>query len=177
MNFSTKDTNPHSLPYLHWTKEQLALTKTKVHKWKIWDSDDGNYEAFIESRRVIIPFPIDDWSFLVTLHEIGHISTGERLYSYLMEYNAERWAIRRAKEKYNVICPKYENDARNYVKNHLIENLVFSELSIEKVKPYVLEWLQETPSSIAKQILKMSKKGLLDDFKINKKYWQSVAKS
>jgi hypothetical protein len=166
-----------SQPYLNWTREQLAVTKTKVHKWKVWDSDDGDYEAFIESRRVVIPLPIDDWSFLVTLHEIGHISTGERLYSYLMEYNAEKWAIRRAKDSYGVVCPDYEEDARNYVRKHLIENLVFSELSIEKVKPYVLEWLKETRSSIAKQIVKMDKQGLLDDFKIDKKYWQSVAKS
>jgi len=40
-----------------------------------------------------------------------------------------------------------------------------------------LEWLKETRSSIAKQIVKMDKQGLLDDFKIDKKYWQSVAKS
>ena len=107
---------------------------------------------------------------------MGHVSTGDRLYSYLMEYNAEKWAIRRAKESYGVVCPEYEEDARSYVKKHLIENLVFSELSIEKVKPYVLEWLNETRSSIAKEIIKMNKRGLLDSFKIDKKYWQSVAK-
>ena len=175
MNQSTKNKTNLS-PYLDWTREQLAITKTKVHKWKVWDSGDGDYEAFIESRRVVIPHPIDDWSFLVTLHEMGHVSTGDRLYSYLMEYNAEKWAIRRAKESYGVVCPEYEEDARSYVKKHLIENLVFSELSIEKVKPYVLEWLNETRSSIAKEIIKMNKQGLLDSFKIDKKYWQSVAK-
>ena len=163
MNQSTKNKTSLS-PYLDWTREQLAITKTKVHKWKVWDSGDGDYEAFIESRRVVIPHPIDDWSFLVTLHEMGHVSTGDRLYSYLMEYNAEKWAIRRAKESYGVVCPEYEEDARSYVKKHLIENLVFSELSIE------------TSSSIAKEIIKMNKQGLLDSFKIDKKYWQSVAK-
>lgn len=137
--------------YLKHVREQLQITNTRVRKWAEWD-DDYVYEAFSETRSVIIPKPFDDWSFLVALHEIGHISTGERRYSYLQEYNAEKWAIRRAKESYGIYDEKYVEDAKYYVKKHLISNLIQQDLNIEKVKVYVLDWLGETRDSMLKQI-------------------------
>jgi hypothetical protein len=139
--------------YKKWLRQELEITNVKVKKWVDWDPDSNIYEAFIESRRVVIPKPVDDWSFLVALHELGHVSTGERIHSYLSEYNAEKWAIKRAKESYQVQCLEYEEDARIYVKKHLIENLIFTELALEKVKPYVLDWLGETKESILKHVL------------------------
>lgn len=133
--------------YSQWIKDQLHTVKCKVHQWKEWN-EEGSYEAFIDTRRVIIPVPVDDWSFLVALHEIGHVSTGHRLYSYLMEYNAEQWAIKRAKDCYNIVCPEYEEDAKNYVRSKLLGELKYSELSIHQVKSYVLDWLGETKESI-----------------------------
>lgn len=134
--------------YVQWIKEQLNQVNCKVHKWVEWDINHGEFEAFIDSRRVVIPTPVDDWSFLVALHEIGHVSTGHRLYSYLMEYNAEKWAITRAKDSYGIVCKEYEEDAKNYVRSILIGELMFSGLQPDKVKSYVLEWLGETKESI-----------------------------
>ena len=146
------DTNMSSEEvYKQWVKEQLKIVNCKVHTWKDW-SEEGSYEAFIDSRRVVIPTPKDDWSFLVALHEIGHVSTGHRLYTYLMEYNAEKWAIKRAKDAYGIVCPEYEEDAKNYVRAKLIGDLKFSELSVDKVKSYVLDWLGETPQSMSQLV-------------------------
>jgi hypothetical protein len=160
-------------PYLGWFREQLQITKTKVHKWSEW-KDDSVYEAFIESRRVHVPVPVNDWSFLVALHEIGHISTGDRLYSYLSEYNSEQWAIRRAKKAYNVVCKDYEKDAKQYVLKHLIADLTDTELQLSKVKPYVKKWIGLSDRQIAKQVLKYHKRKQLGS-PINVKYWKSIA--
>lgn len=138
-------------PYHTWIKEQLNLTKVRVHKWSEWD-EDGRYEAFIDTRRVIIPVPVCDWSFLVGLHEIGHVSTGHRLYSYLMEYNAERWAIKRAAQAYNIVHEEYIQDAKNYVTAHLIHDLAYTELRPHQVKHYVYDWLLIDPSTIKSKV-------------------------
>lgn len=113
---------------------------------------DNLYEAFPDSRRVVIPIPECDWSFLVALHEIGHVSTGERTHTYLSEYNAERWAIARAKESYGIYSQDYVDDAKEYVKLHLINNLMYSRLKIDKVKAYVLDWLGTTAANINSEI-------------------------
>lgn len=138
---------PTKEQYTQWIKEQLKIVNCKVHEWMEWN-EKSVYEAYIDSRRVKIPRPINDWSFLVALHEIGHISTGHRLYSYLMEYNAEKWALRRAKEAYSIVCAEYEEDAKNYVRNKLICDLAYSNLTVDKVSPDVLDWLGETKQSI-----------------------------
>lgn len=130
-------------PYYKWFRNELNLTNCKVAKWLVWDPDNGDYFADIDSRRVTVPIPVCDWSFLVALHELGHVSTGFRLRHYLMEYNAERWAIKRAKESYGVYSEEYVQEAKSYVKWHLDCELKHTELTIDKVKPYVLEWIEE----------------------------------
>lgn len=136
------------LPYLGWVKEQLDLTKVRVRKWVEWNPDSDAYEAFFDGRSVIVPIPVDEWSFLVCLHEIGHISSGDRTYSYLREYNAEKWAMKRAKEAYGIENLDYELDGKWYVTSHLLQDLFYTELTIKKVKPYVLEWLGHTETSL-----------------------------
>lgn len=135
-------------PYLGYLREQLELTKVKVHKWLPWD-DETVYEAFIEKRRVILPIPTCQWSFMVGLHEIGHVSTGERQYTYLQEYNAEKWAIARAKQHYGIVYPEYEKDARRQVWLHIVQNHLYYDLSLEKIKPYVLDWIGATVDQVA----------------------------
>lgn len=162
-------------PYLGWFREQLKCTNIKVHKWSEWN-DVETYEAFISSRRVHVPIPINEWSFLVALHELGHISTGERLYSYLQEYNAEKWAMRRAKTVYNIDCPDYEIDAKEYVYNHLIQDLLESDLTLKKVKSYVKEWLEVTDSDIANRILTLKNDNQIDSqIKVDMVYWNNIA--
>lgn len=164
--------------YREWVKDELKITNTKVRKWLKWIPEgDNGYQAFIDSRRVSIPNPECEWSFMVALHEIGHVSTGYRMHSYLMEYNAERWAIKRAKQTYNIECADYIQDAKEYVRDHLLENLLFSDLEIHKVKPYVLEWIGETKLSISQEILQMHNEGRIESGSfepVNINYWSAV---
>jgi hypothetical protein len=90
-----------------------------------------------------------------------------------MEYNAELWAIKRAKDSYGIVNTEYVSDAKEYVKKHLMENLLFSDLLLQDVKPYVLNWLQETPTSIAQCIAKRIQDGLVkSDFgRLEDSYW------
>jgi hypothetical protein len=139
-----------TLPYYGWVREQLAITKVKVRKWVEWNPESDQYEAFYDNRSVVIPIPVDEWSFLVCLHEIGHLSSGDRIYSYLREYNAEQWAINRAKQAYNIENLDYELDAKWYVTSHLLQDLFYSELTFEKIKPHVLSWLGHDKDSLKK---------------------------
>lgn len=128
--------------YKRLVKEQLAVTNTKVRRWVEWDPTNCvDYEAYYETRKVSIPIPVCDWSFLVCLHEIGHISTGDRLYSYLAEYNAEKWAIKRAFSGYDIACKEYELDAKEYVKAHIDSDIRVHKLGLTDIRPYVLEWI------------------------------------
>jgi len=142
--------------YKKLVKQQLVVTKTRVAQWIDWNPDSDAYEAYMDTRRVVIPKPVCDWSFLVCLHEIGHISTGERLYSYLEEYNAEKWAIKRAYDIAGIVCEEYIEDAKLYVKRHLITNLLQNDLKLDKVKPYVLDWMGETKESLMVQVFKQA---------------------
>lgn len=132
------------LPYLGYIRQQLDLTNVRVRKWLPWDLEETVYEAFIEQRQVILPIPVCEWSFLVGLHEIGHVSTGERRFSYLQEYNAERWAIKRAKQVYQIECLEYEKDAKRQVWMHIVQNYLFYCLELNQIKPYVLDWIGAT---------------------------------
>lgn len=164
--------------YQKLLREQLKLVNVKVKRWVDWDPDSDIYEAFFEERTVIIPKPIDDWSFLVGLHEIGHISTGDRVYSYLCEYNAEIWALRRAKESYGITCPEYEQDARNYVKKHLIENLIFRHLKVEKVSLKVMDWLGVTKEDLIIEVTALLVHGNVvpHNYPVNYNYWFNAFK-
>lgn len=159
--------------YRKLIKDQLNIVNARVKRWVDWDPDSDIYEAFWEDRKVIIPKPVDNWSFLVALHELGHISTGDRYWSYLCEYNAERWAIRRANEAYGITCQEYEEDAKLYVKKHLIENLIFRHLRVEKIKPYVLEWIGETEESLTFEVMALLVHGHIapPDYPVNYDYW------
>lgn len=138
--------------YITWIKGELLITKTKVKKWVVWNNlESSTYEAYFDTRSVVIPIPVCSWSFLVGLHEIGHISTGDRNANYLREYNAERWAIKRAKE-YNVTNAGYVKEAKEYVKSHIIHDLIHTSLKAEKIKPYVLKWIKATPKSLHLEI-------------------------
>ena len=162
-----------SKPYLNWFRNELNTVNCKVAKWIDWDPDSSEYFANIEMRKVTVPIPECEWSFLVALHELGHVSTGYRLYSYLTEFNAELWAVKRAKDLYSIDNEDYIEDAKRYVKRHLVEDLLFSDLLLQDVKPYVLKWLDETPTSIAQTIVDAIDRNLVTtDFgRLDRKYW------
>lgn len=138
---SRKTKKAQSKPYYEWLRNELKVVNCKVARWLPWNPESSDYFADIDSRRVTIPIPVCEWSFLVALHELGHVSTGFRLRHYLMEYNAEKWAIKRAKEKYGIHSEEYIQDAKSYVQWHLDHELECTELTMDKVKPYVLDWI------------------------------------
>lgn len=144
-----------TLPYLGYVRNELEITNTRVKKWADWNPESDVYEAFYEQRSVIIPIPVCDWSFLVCLHEIGHISTGDRVFGYLREYNAEQWAIKKAKQSYNIVCDEYVEDAKVYVKGHLLANLIHDGLELEKIRPYVLDWLGESHTTLSQNLVEL----------------------
>lgn len=133
--------------YLPALKQQLSRINCKIKMWLPYD-EGQTYYAYFDTRSVIIPVPLCDYSYMVGLHEIGHISEGERQYSYLQEYRADVWSIKTAKQTLNVESVQYVLEAKAYVLEHLIYNIAHQGLKIEKVKPYVLEWLEHTPESL-----------------------------
>lgn len=118
-------------------RKEIRQRNIRVQKWCI-DEPDNGYEAYITTRVVRIPKPVDSFHFHVCLHEIGHVVTGERLYSYLQEYNAEKWAIERALY-YGITDDEYIKDAKLYVLKHCITDTIL--YGIKKIRPYVLKWI------------------------------------
>ena len=141
-------------PYIGWVKDELKLNNVRVHKWGKFDWDE-TYYAYFDSRRVYIPIPECKTSLFIALHEIGHIVKGERLYGYLAEYQAEQWAIQVARDKYNIISKTYENSARKYVYDHILEDVVYRLLPIKRIQKKVMKWIGVTPEKIQKDALKV----------------------
>lgn len=110
--------------------------------------------AYFDERLIKIPNITNLHSFMIALHEIGHIVEGRRKFIYLTEYVAERWAINKAKEL-GIDCSDYKICARNFIISHLAEehnrgwlNLAFvskeikdfiGNIDIEEWKGYVIE--------------------------------------
>ena len=119
-----------------------------MRKWLPWDETELGYEAFIDRRQVTLPIPTCSWSFMVCLHEIGHVSVGDRVYGHLAEYAAEQWAIKRAAESYGIVDLDYIKDAKQYVWMHIISDVFHRNLQVSKIKPYVLKWVGATPKHV-----------------------------
>ena len=105
------------------------------------------YQACYETHRVFIPVPVDDYAFYVCLHEIGHLATGEARYSYLQEYRAEQWALKKLKQ-YGYYKKNFEREARQYVLNVMYEDICFRGLNIATVNPKIQAWIQRDVHSI-----------------------------
>lgn len=133
--------------YLPALKQQLTRINCRVRMWLPYE-ECQTYYAYFDTRSVIIPVPLCDYSYMVALHEIGHISEGERQYSYLQEYRADMWSIKTAKQTLNIESTQYVLEAKAYILEHLIYNIAHQGLKIEKIKPYVLKWLGHTPESV-----------------------------
>jgi hypothetical protein len=127
--------------YVSWIKDELKGNKIKVHKWGKF-SQDETYYAYFDSRKVYIPVPECEVSFLVSLHEIGHIVLGNSFYGHIAEYNAERWAIHRAKVRYGMISEEFEKSGKNYVYEQLIEDIVYRSFDHKQLDPNIKRWLK-----------------------------------
>lgn len=141
-------------PYIQWIRDELTEHDVRVHRWREFNWEE-TYWAYFDSRRVSIPVPQCKYSMLIALHEVGHIVKGERLYAYLAEYQAEKWAISTAANKYGFVSKKYESSARDYVYQHLLEDVVFRQLPLTKIKKNVLKWIGVTTQKIRKDALRL----------------------
>ena len=133
-------------------KKEVKKRGIRVLRWHKPGSV-GTYEAYFDSRSVRVPEPQDDYHFLICLHEIGHLVTGERMYSYLMEYNAEQWAMKRGKEVYGVVDSIYEVDAKEYVVRCLVADIVARGLKVHQIKQKVLDWIGITHKEVQDVLL------------------------
>jgi hypothetical protein len=127
--------------YLSWVKDELKQHNIRVHRWGEFKEDEIYY-AYFDTRRVYIPVPKCDYSFLVSLHEIGHIVSGDSFYGHIAEYNAERWAIHRAKVNYGIISQSFEESGKEYIYENLIEDMVFREFNYEQLDPNIKRWIK-----------------------------------
>lgn len=131
--------NVETIDYEKIIRSEIRKRKIRVQKW-CTEEPENSYEAYISTRVVRIPKPVDSFHFHVCLHEIGHVVTGERLYGYLQEYNAEKWAIERA-EYYGLIDEDYIRDAKVYVLKHCITDVMLHGLKHTQIRKYVLDWI------------------------------------
>lgn len=126
--------------YVNWIKDELKLHKIRVHKWGKF-SEHETYYAYFDSRRVYIPVPKCDFSFLVALHEIGHLVVGNDFYGHIAEYNAEEWALQTAKTKYGIISEEYEESGKNYVYEQLIEDIAYRFFNYSNLNLKIKRWI------------------------------------
>ncbi len=143
--------------YKRWVTEQLDKHGIKVHRWCKFDWDE-TYYAYFDSRRVKIPIPECTTSLLIALHEIGHIVRGDRMYTYLSEYHAEQWAINTAKSAYNIQSKKYEQSAKIYVYNHLLDDVAYRHLNPNRVRAAILKWIGVTVNKLQSDAKKLKNK-------------------
>ena len=148
--------------YEKWIKDELKENKVRVHKWGEFN-DDETYYAYFESRRVYIPRPICSYSFLISLHEIGHLVKGNNKYGYIAEYEAEIWAISTASGKYQIKDRKYEMSSKVYVYETLLEDIVFRLLPIHEIQKQIIKW-------IGVSLFKIKKDAIAYCMKIRKEY-------
>jgi hypothetical protein len=119
----------------------------RVGQWYPHYVDDNGkvtnitYQACYETHRVFIPIPVDDYALYVCLHEIGHLVTGEARYSYLQEYRAEQWALKKLKY-YGYYQKNFEREAQQYVLNVMYEDICFRGLRIAGVNPKIQAWIK-----------------------------------
>jgi len=95
-------------------ENELSIHGISVKKW----SNQSCGTAFMETREVKIPHPVDYDTLGVCFHEIGHIVHGHDEKSgktrYVEEYEAEQFAIQKLKE-YGFYNKRYEYRAISYV--------------------------------------------------------------
>ena len=90
------------------------------------------------NRTIKIPPPTTIENFLICLHEIRHI-TQPGGPNYVMEYDAERWAIDYA-QKLGFDTKSYERRAKMYVLKNIAKGINRG-LRVHRVKPEILNWL------------------------------------
>ena len=128
--------------------QELKKNKVKV---KTWNKENEGL-AWTQDREIAIPRPKSRVSLMWGLHEIGHVVLrhidGKRRYEE--EYEAEMWAISKAKE-YGITSRRYEMTAKAYVFHQIAEAMNRGH-RIEDIPKDIYKWLNIELSSYQKDI-------------------------
>ena len=139
-------------------KKYLDRYGITVAKWMPYNNGDHvEYLADMDQYRVWIPFPVDDFSFYICMHEIGHIVTGHRSYAYLQEVAAEQYAIRKSKQ-YKMHDKSFDREAREYVRVTMAEDVLFRGLDPKRINRDTLRWVGRNPIGVRNDAIKMARK-------------------
>lgn len=138
-------------PRLALVRKYLDKYGIRVGEWLPYDNKGAwttyTYHADFETHRVFIPVPVDNYSLYVCLHEIGHLASGESMYAYLQEWDAEQWALDRCRQ-HGYYRKTYETGAKQYVLRNMYEDICFRQLSPKKVPLQIMQWLGKDSDSI-----------------------------
>ena len=162
MNKSTKNTlqrltrnNDRRLQVVRYYLNKHGI---RVKQWyPNYDANDNHpdpnkrcvtYWADYHNHAVCIPVPVDDYSFYLAMHEIGHLVKGDGYWSHKIEYTAEQWALAKC-ITYGMYDKKFEIEAKRYVRYHIYNDVVFHGYPTKKISNRILKWLNLTPSKIA----------------------------
>lgn len=111
------------------------------------------YWADFHNHAVCIPVPVDDYSFYLAMHEIGHIVKGDGYWSHKIEYTAEQWALAKC-IKYGYYHKAFEREAINYVLYHMCNDILLYGYNADKVSKRMLEWVKMTPRKLRNRAVK-----------------------
>lgn len=140
-------------PRLALVRKYLKQCNARVGEWYDHYLDesgqpaDMTYYACLETRRVFIPVPVDNYSLYICLHEIGHIATGSYQYAYLQEYHAETWALDKLR-KHGYYRKGFEKQARKYVLNTLYEDICLRFCKLDTIPLRIQRWLDRDRNRI-----------------------------
>lgn len=139
-------------------KEHLDRYGIRVAKWMPYNVPHAQvqYLADIDEGRVWIPFPVDNFSFYICMHEIGHIVTGSKSYAYLQEVAAEQYAIRKCKQ-YGMFERAIVRDAKAYVRSTIAEDVLFRGLDPKQINRHTLKWIGRNPTGVRNDAIKLAK--------------------
>lgn len=122
--FNTKNTvssinNPNEKQFSKSLNQMINAT-AKLHRIKIDPKRLLTLEgkANYNCRLIRIPKVTDVKTFMIALHEIGHLVNGRHRYNFYNEYLAEKWAINCAKALH-INCTSYVRNAKGYVLHNL----------------------------------------------------------
>jgi len=134
-------------PYIQWIKNELNQYDIKVQKWGEFN-DTSMYYAYFNTNRVYIPIPQCDYSFLVSLHEIGHIVTGNNILGHIAEFSAEKWAVSTAKKKYKITNDEFISVGKEYIYECLLEDIIYRLFDYNQIDKNIQKWIGKNKKDI-----------------------------
>lgn len=139
--------------YYNQVRSLLDRHGIRVRGWHDYDEVDA-YWADFDQHSVKLPIPNCNWSLYVCFHEIGHLVTGSRQYSYLQEYHAEKYALSQVEKLQLKGFATMVKNGKKYVLQNLLQDIIFHQLNPNTVRKEVRAWLGITPKRLKRLALR-----------------------